>query len=99
MANIKKLALGLLVAVLAFGFSAFKNVKSETKLAPFYYGLNEDGTEYRLISDGALPECETGPSSPCWVSYSSELPNETFPNLAPFPTGGTFSTNNGYVEP
>ncbi len=56
MTNLKKMALGLLVAVLAVGFSAFTSAKQiqQAKFVNYYYGW--DGIEYRLI--GTMPELQ-----------------------------------------
>ncbi|SMD01319.1 hypothetical protein [Pedobacter nyackensis] len=68
MTNIKKLASGLLVAVLAFGFSAFKNTEKtdQTKLAPFYYGLDATDDVYRIITGSPVfEECTPGAPKDC----------------------------------
>lgn len=50
MNNLKKVAFGLLIAVLAVGFSAFKDTAKNTKLATIYYGYNNTTGNYQLIN-------------------------------------------------
>lgn len=49
MTNFKKMALGLLVAVLAVGFSAFTAKQKETNLSTIYYGYDNQDGMYKLI--------------------------------------------------
>lgn len=78
MNNIKKLALGLLVATFAFGFSAFSNVQQDVYEFR-YYGVadNISGTEFHWQS--AAPDlqevtCEDTPSGACIISTPSATP-------------------------
>lgn len=48
--NAKRLALGLLVVMVAIGFSAFKTSDETAKLTTIYYGYNDQTGNYELIT-------------------------------------------------
>lgn len=65
MRNFKKMALGLLIAVLAVGFSAFKSVTK--KVDPDWVYVQTDDDEYTRISFATYIEgyCEDESEKPC----------------------------------
>lgn len=78
MKNLKKLALGLLVAVLAVGFSAFKDTAKNTKLTTIYYGFNDDTGNYELINGQPDPnKCIEGNEQCVVVADTEDELNET----------------------
>ena len=80
MKNLKNFAFGLLVAVLAVGFSAFTPKKV---VLQHIYGLSADGQTYQKIaSDGQLPSgtCVDEDYPSCYISFSDmDDPNQDVP--------------------
>lgn len=74
MKNFQKIALGLMVALMAIGFSAFKSSNESNKIRETVYftttptTINGDPAWNLGTSD---PECEGG-SNPCQVTYLGE---------------------------
>lgn len=73
MNNIKKLAMGILVAVLAVGFSAFKG--ESKRVSATYYQTSSNLYE-KLISPTG--DCTTEEENPCSIFYAVD------PEAAPF---------------
>lgn len=70
MKNFQKLAMGMLVATLAIGFSAFKEAKP---FATIYYQLSPG--QYSS-NPGAGVGCVTTTANPCTINFSPALPTE-----------------------
>lgn len=74
MENLKKMALGLLVAVLAVGFSAFTSKSASKSLLTYRYA--NTGTEYVQIAITASPEnCLSGSDEQCLIESDQNLPS------------------------
>lgn len=75
MNNFKKVALSLLVAGLAVGFSAFRtSEKKVDALANTYYVLTSNDT-YSKVSGSEMPSlgrCQENADYPCIISFASD---------------------------
>ncbi|UPZ36506.1 hypothetical protein MUB18_20685 [Sphingobacterium sp. PCS056] len=75
MNNFKKVALSLLVAGLAVGFSAFRTSdKKADALANTYYILSSN-TNYQKVSGSQMPNlegCRETADHPCVISFASD---------------------------
>lgn len=75
MKNFKKVALSLLVAGLAVGFSAFRTVEQKKEsLANFYYVLTS-ANQYTKASGSEMPDlerCEDQANHPCVISFATD---------------------------
>lgn len=89
MKNFQKIALGLLVGIMAIGFSAFKStVNANTKFAQqtkIYYHV---GDEY-VLTPPEDTSCAPDDNIKCRLTYSGSTlpPNSSYPENA-FPTSG-----------
>lgn len=86
MANIKKLALGVLVALFAFGFSAFKSVENRS-VERWHFRLSEPLANASEVSayDEILedePTCNDNPGFPCIIEFNNS--NAATPDLAAY---------------
>jgi len=103
MKNLQKIAVALLVGIMAIGFSAFKSSpKKNTKFATYYYTLiRTSPTTYVYDKFGEtapdLEPCTTGPSNVCVISYPSDQ-GQTL-NPASLPSGSSnYSSSNGFWD-
>lgn len=75
MNNFKKVALGLAIAGLAVGFSAFRTAeKKADALANTYYILTSN-TNYQKVSGSEMPSlerCQDSAQHPCVISFATD---------------------------
>lgn len=93
----KKVFLGLLVAAIAVGGSAFTNAKKAT-VETFYYKLNQAGTTYTLVgTEDPSGDCNTSNIAKCVIGFSSDQgPSLSRTSL---PTTPVYqSTSIGYIN-
>lgn len=74
MNNLKKVALGLVVMLMAFGFSAFTNETTERYVYKNTSDLNiNDVSSWELESNLPTPTCENSFELPCVIEISEPL--------------------------
>jgi len=83
MKNFQKMAFGLLVAVLAVGFSAFTNAKHSTYVGAYRYN---QATQQPWSSTGALPADQTAGH---YSTYSGTPNCQTSSNICTYDLVGT----------
>lgn len=97
MKNFQKLALGLIVAVMAIGFSAFTaDFKKATKFATITYTYNNSTSSgaripgnWTLVTEGDGGNCGTPGTVPCKVSFNSA----TYANISAYLTAQSFPSD------
>jgi len=74
--NIRKVGFGLLVALLAVGFSAFKSSEKSVRLT-YYYGNLGSGVYQQISSGQADPDvnCRSTDAHPCMLTSDQNLPD------------------------
>lgn len=99
MKNFKRIALALMVGVMAIGFSAFTSASSKgTKFTTVYYGLNKAGTTYTRSMGDPSPDCTANASlDNCTISYPSDH-GSSFSSSS-IPAGYTVVSGPGWVNP
>ena len=99
MKNLQKIAVALLVGIMAIGFSAFTSKK--VAVQQYVYLHDPANNQYTLFSEnGTLPStggCATVINTPdCYISYSTKQ-GDDFPTST-IPSGGEASGTEGVWE-
>ena len=82
MNNIKRLFLGIAAIALTLSFSAFRDIKTESKAPKFanaYYGWDQDENHYELLTSG-VPDnsnCEERGNKTCAIVIDTDNPQTT----------------------
>ncbi|MDB5086743.1 MAG: hypothetical protein JWR09_737 [Mucilaginibacter sp.] len=98
MKNVKQIAFGLIIGLMAIGFSAFTNAKpNKSKFTTFYYGLNHAGDTYIRSTTNPASGCHTASLPDCVISYPADKGATLDPNS--LPTGSTVVSGPGWVNP